>query len=49
VDYRPGEQILRDWRERAYGFKKLKLNIASYCFDVQGIASLVKYSLYLGR
>ena len=43
VDYQPGEAILRDWFERAYGFKKMDLPIAGYCFDVQGIATLVKH------
>lgn len=48
VDYQAGEQILRDWFERAFGYKKMKLNIASYCFDVQGIAALVKNSMGAG-
>ncbi len=48
VDYQPGEAILRDWFERAYGFKKMKLPIASYCFDVTGIATLVKNSMGIG-
>lgn len=48
VDYQPGEAILRDWFERAHGLKKLKLSVASYCFDVQGIATLVKNSMGVG-
>lgn len=48
VDYQPGEAILRDWFERAYGFKKMELPIASYCFDVTGIATLVKNSMGVG-
>ncbi|MFL5784733.1 MAG: LysR family transcriptional regulator [Bacteriovoracaceae bacterium] len=48
VDYQPGEAILRDWFDRAYGFKKMKLQVASYCFDVQGIATLVKNSMGVG-
>lgn len=48
VEYQQGEQILRDWFERAYGFSKMKLNVASYCFDVQGIATLVKNSMGVG-
>lgn len=48
VDYQAGEQILRDWFERGFGYKKMKLNIASYCFDVQGIASLVRNSMGAG-
>jgi DNA-binding transcriptional LysR family regulator len=46
--FQPGEPILRDWFERAYGFKKMKLQVASYSFDVQGIASLVKSSMGVG-
>jgi DNA-binding transcriptional LysR family regulator len=48
VDYQPGEFILRDWFERAYGFHKMNLKIAAHCFDVQGIASLVRNSMGLG-
>ncbi|MES2526321.1 MAG: LysR family transcriptional regulator [Bdellovibrionota bacterium] len=48
VDYQPGEAILRDWFERAFGFKKMDLPIAGYCFDVQGIATLVKNSMGVG-
>lgn len=48
VDYQPGEAILRDWFDRAYGYKKMKLPVASYCFDVQGIATLVKNSMGVG-
>ncbi len=48
VDYQSGDAILRDWFDRAYGFKKMKLNVASYCFDVQGIATLVRNSMGLG-
>lgn len=48
VDYQIGDAILRDWFERAFGFKKLKLSVASYCFDVQGIATLVKNSMGVG-
>ncbi|MFP5386355.1 MAG: LysR family transcriptional regulator [Bacteriovoracia bacterium] len=48
VDYQHGEAILRNWFERAYGFRKMKLSISSYCFDVQGIATLVKHSMGAG-
>ncbi len=48
VDYQQGEAILRDWFERAYGMKKMNLSVASYCFDVQGIATLVKNSMGVG-
>ena len=48
VDYQHGEAILRNWFERAYDFKKMKLSIASYCFDVQGIASLIRHSMGVG-
>lgn len=48
VDYQAGDAILRDWFDRAFGFKKLNLSVASYCFDVQGIATLVKSSMGVG-
>lgn len=48
VDYQLGDAILRDWFDRAFGFKKMKLNVASYCFDVQGIATLVRNSMGVG-
>jgi DNA-binding transcriptional LysR family regulator len=48
VDYQSGEPILRDWFERAFGFKKMKLPIATYSFDVQGIATLVTHSMGVG-
>lgn len=48
VEYQPGDIILRDWFERAYGFSKMKLSVASYCFDVQGIATLVRNSMGVG-
>lgn len=48
VEYQPGELILRDWFERAYGFKKMRLGVASYSFDVQGVATLVSHSMGVG-
>lgn len=48
VDYQPGEAILRDYFTRAFGFKKMDFNVAAHCFDVQGIATLVKSSMGVG-
>lgn len=48
IEYQPGELILRSWFERAYGFKKMKLSVASYSFDVQGIAALLKNDMGVG-
>lgn len=48
VEYQKGEPILRNWFERAFGFRKLELNIAAYAFDVQGIASLVTHRMGVG-
>lgn len=46
--YQQGAPIIRNWFERAYHFKKMKLNIASYSFDVTGVATLVKTSMGVG-
>ena len=48
VEYQKGEPILKDWFERAFGFRKLSLTIAAYAFDVQGIASLVTHGMGVG-
>lgn len=48
IDYQKGELILRDWFERAYSMKKMKLTMASYSFDVQGVSVLVANSMGVG-
>ena len=48
IDYQRGEMILRDFFERAFGFKKMKFTMASYCFDVQGVSVLVANSMGVG-
>ena len=46
--YQQGAPIIRNWFERAYNLKKMKLNIASYSFDVTGVATLVHSSMGVG-
>ncbi|HXH29406.1 MAG TPA: LysR family transcriptional regulator [Bacteriovoracaceae bacterium] len=48
VAYQPGEPIVRNWLDRAFGFKKMNLKVAAYSFDVQGVAALVTSSMGVG-
>ncbi len=48
IDYQKGELILRDWFERAFGMKKMKFTMGSYCFDVQGVSVLVANGMGVG-